>query len=133
MQRKELKVKILVEGNAEGELVVYNNPVSFLGEVDPRKGVIITGDTEVSIKKKILVFPYSRGSTVGSYVVYALKYYDNAPKAIIVEKAEPILITGCVISEIPLAEGLDIKVLDEIKEYKKARLDAGRGLLVLEK
>jgi predicted aconitase with swiveling domain len=120
--QKEFPIKILVEGSAEGELLVYERPISFLGEVDPKRGVIKAGREEIEIKEKILVFPHSRGSTVGSYVIYALKYYNTAPKAFIVKKAEPILITGCALADIPLAELKNDTDFNELKKYRKASL-----------
>ena len=85
----------------EARLVVTPKPVSFLGEVDPIRGVL-KRPGGLHLRDSIMVFPQSRGSTVGSYVVYALSFYKNAPRAMVVENAEPLLITGCVIGEIPL-------------------------------
>ncbi|MCE4619574.1 MAG: DUF126 domain-containing protein, partial [Desulfurococcales archaeon] len=46
-----------------------------------------------------------RGSTVGSYTIYGLKYYGKAPTAIIVENdADPILVAGAVLAGIPLVD-----------------------------
>lgn len=132
MQEKKIRVKIINEGNAEGELLVYPNPISFLGEVDPKKGVLLGADKkEFEIKGKILIFPNTRGSTVGSYVIYALKYYNNAPSAIIVVKAEPILITGAILAGIPLAEGIDPKDIEEALKFRKARLNSESETLIL--
>lgn len=131
MQEKKVKVKILNGDYAEGELLVYDSPISFLGEVDPKKGAIVQHGKQFIIKDKILVFPNSRGSTVGSYVLYALKYYNNAPKAIIVEKAEPILIIGCILAEIPLAEGLPGDTLEEAKKCRRATLDSRTGYFTM--
>ena len=129
---RKVKVKILVEGNAEGKIVVINEPISFLGEVNPRDGVVKKKTSVFKIKDKILVFPHTRGSTVGSYVIFGLKYYNNSPKAIIVKKAEPILITGCVISDIPLAQIEEDIDLQELMEYSYARIDPEEKLLLLE-
>jgi predicted aconitase with swiveling domain len=120
--QKQFQLRVLIKGTAEGELLVYDKPISFLGEVDPKKGVIRTKEKELEIKDKILVFPYSRGSTVGSYVIYALKYYNNSPKAFIVKKAEPILITGCVLAGVPLAEIKNKTEWPKLKKYRKASL-----------
>jgi len=129
---RKIKVKILVEGAAEGKLVVINEPISFLGEVNPREGVVKKKGTLFDIKDKILVFPHSRGSTVGSYVIFGLKYYNNTPKAIVVKKAEPILITGCVISDIPLAEIKENIDLGELMENSYAKIHPEEKLLSVE-
>lgn len=76
--------------------------ISFFGEVDPSRGVLKLGDRELDISGKALVMRGTRGSTVGSYIVYALRRHGKAPSCIIVKEAEPILIAGCVLADIPL-------------------------------
>lgn len=97
----------------EAELVVTPRPVSFLGEVEPREGLLKRPGETRRLGGRIMVFPQSRGSTVGSYVIYALSFYKNAPLAMVVEKAEPLLITGCVIGGIPLL------VFEEKPDYEE--------------
>lgn len=98
----------------EGEVVLYDNYVSFLGEVDPEKGFLRTGMGEIEIAGKALVMRGSRGSTVGSYILYALARRGKSPKCIVVKEAEPILVAGCVLGDIPLiiAEEYDKLVND---------------------
>jgi predicted aconitase with swiveling domain len=60
-----------------------------------------------SIKNKVLIFPYGKGSTVGSYVMYQLKKNGAAPAAIINLETEPIVAVGAIISEIPLIDMLE--------------------------
>ena len=91
-----------------GEVVVSPSPVSFLGGVDPHTGLITEGRAKgKNIKGKIFVFPEGRGSTVGSYVMYGLKRYGNAPLAIINRRSEIIVTVGAIISEIPLFDRID--------------------------
>ncbi|WP_440059921.1 aconitase X swivel domain-containing protein [Thermogladius sp. 4427co] len=81
-------------------MYVYNSYVSFLGEVDPVEGVLKPrGD---KIAGSAFAFKGGRGSTVGSYVIYALKYYGRQPACMVVEEPEPIIITGCIMADIPL-------------------------------
>ena len=77
-----------------------------------------------SIKNKILIFPRGKGSTVGSYVIYALKKEGNAPLAIINAEAEPIVAVGAIISDIPMFE-VDLK--GKAKTGDLVRIDADRG------
>ncbi|MEM0060562.1 MAG: DUF126 domain-containing protein [Fervidicoccaceae archaeon] len=131
MRKKEIKLKVLVEGKAEGEVVVYQSPLSFLGEVDPKEGaILLRGGDRLKIADKIFIFPGLRGSTVGSYVIYALKQYGKAPSAMIVRKADPILITGAVLAEIPLAEGINEKDMEEAKEFRRGIFDGERSVLM---
>ena len=96
--------RALVEGKAkvEGAVVKVSHPLSFLGEVDPKEGKLYDGR---EIKDKVLVIKGVRGSTVGSYVIYALRYYNKAPSAILIEgEADPIVVAGCVMADVPLAD-----------------------------
>ena len=96
-----MKGRVLVEGNAAGEAVVVE-ALSFYGEVDPKTGALNDGR---SIAGKVLVIGRPRGSTVGSYTIYGLRYYGKAPRAIIVESdADPILVAGAVLAGIPLVD-----------------------------
>ncbi len=98
-------VRIIVDGDCEGEILLVDRRISFYGEIDPVSG-IIRGLGE-SIKGRALVFRGGRGSTVGSYIIYGLKYYGNQPACIIVAEAEPIIIAGTVLADIPLFEAVD--------------------------
>ncbi|MGC8609796.1 MAG: aconitase X swivel domain-containing protein [Thermoplasmata archaeon] len=93
------KGRAIYKGKAEGEALVYNSGLSFLGGVAPEKGEII--ENHKSITDKIFSFERSVGSTVGSYIIYGLKYYKKAPRAMIVNVPDETFITGSLISEIP--------------------------------
>ncbi|NPA75012.1 MAG: DUF126 domain-containing protein [Euryarchaeota archaeon] len=103
-----MRGRAIFSGTAEGEVVKCARPVVILGDIDPRAGTV---EGCGSIAGKIFVFPRGAGSTVGSYTLYALRYYGTAPAAIIVEEAEPIVVAGAIISEIPTVDGIDISVL----------------------
>ena len=85
----------------EGEALVLDRPLSFLGDVDPVSGVV--RDLGVSVAGKVLLVERFRGSTVGSYVLYALKKVGRAPRAIVSKQLDPVVIAGCVLSSIPIA------------------------------
>lgn len=94
-----------------GEVVVSSSPISFLGGVDPHTGVITDGDVAgKNISGKIFVFPEGKGSTVGSYVIYGLRRYGNAPRAIVNRRSEIIVTVGAIISDTPLFDGVDTSI-----------------------
>lgn len=94
--------------------------MSFLGGVDPDTGIVVDGECESrgsSVEGKVFCFPYGRGSTVGSYVMYQLRLNGKAPAAIVNSSAEPIVATGAIIAEIPMVDCVDTGILrtgDEI-------------------
>ncbi len=106
------KGRVLVEGETEGPALVVES-ISFYGDVDPERGILTDGR---SIEGKILVARRSRGSTVGSYIIYALKEYSKAPKAILMSRSEPIIIAGAVLAGIPLVDNLPDEFFDSIKD-----------------
>lgn len=96
-------------GIGTGELLVSSEPISFLSGVDPETGIVVERGHPLegqSIAGRVLAFPYGKGSTVGSYVIYALKQNGLAPAAIINEEAEPIIAVGAIIAGIPMVDRL---------------------------
>jgi len=102
-------------GRATGEALVTRMGISFFGGVDPESGVVVEKGHELegqSIAGKVLVFPTSKGSTVGSYTLYRLKYSGHAPAAIINAECETITAVGCIIAEIPCVDQIPIEELE---------------------
>lgn len=102
-----IKARALVEGIAEGEALVSPKPISFYGGVDPKSGLIVEKGHPLegaNVAGKVLVFPYGKGSTVGSYVIYELAKRRLAPSAMVNLESEIIIIAGCVLSSIPLVD-----------------------------
>ncbi len=99
----ELKAKVWSPGNkvVEGAPLVVEESISFLGDVDPERGVIRSIGAE--LRGRILVARGFRGSTVGSYILYAMSKRGVAPKAIVFRELDPVVVAGCVASSIPMA------------------------------
>jgi len=94
-------------------LLVSLEPISFLSGVDPESGIIVEKGHPLQgecITGKVLAFPYGKGSTVGSYVLYALSQNGHAPAAIINAEAEPIIATGAIIGRIPMIDRIEIPI-----------------------
>jgi len=111
MGTEVLKGRGIVEGISTAEALVSSKPISFLGGVDPADGKIIEKNHDLCgacVKGKILVFPHGHGSTVGSYVMYSLTKKGLAPAAIINQTADPVVVVGAIISNIPMIDKVDI-------------------------
>lgn len=110
----KLQGRKIYQGKAEGEALVTSMGISFFGGVDPESGTIVEKGHELegqSIRGKILVFPTGKGSTVGSYTLYRLKYQGAAPAAIINRECETITAVGCIIADIPCVDQIPIEQL----------------------
>ncbi|MBC7093995.1 DUF126 domain-containing protein [Thermococcus sp.] len=128
----KLKGRKISGGKARGIALVSQKPLSFLGGVDPKTGVIKDTESDIkgeSIKGKVLIFPRGKGSTVGSYVIYQLKKNGVAPAAIVVEEAETIVATGAIIAGIPMVDKIDIS---KIKTGQLVEVDADKGEVYIE-
>jgi predicted aconitase with swiveling domain len=104
-----LKGRGISRGIGSGDLLVSPAPISFLSGVDPETGTVVEHGHPLegqSLAGRVLAFPYGKGSTVGSYVIYALKQNNLAPAAIINTEAEPIIAVGAIMAGIPMVDRL---------------------------
>jgi len=98
------------KGHARGEILKTDKPISFLGGVDAKTGVIIDSSHPLCgkcVAGKVLIFPFGKGSTVGSYVLYSLARNNVAPAAIINTECETIIATGAIMGNIPAVDRLE--------------------------
>lgn len=130
----KLKGRTISRGCAEGEILISRDPISFLGSVDPKNGIVVEENHSLagkSIKGKVLVFPHGKGSTVGSYVMYQLKKNGAAPVAIINLETEPIVAVGAIISEIPLVDMLEKSPYEFLKDGDVVQVNGSEGYIEL--
>jgi len=95
--------KSIIPGIAEGIAVVLQEPFSFTGEFDRTTGTIVNPRSSLfgeSLKDKVFVYPYGRGSSCTSAVLAEAIRCGNAPCAIINVQVEPILVIGVLVAEV---------------------------------
>jgi len=129
LEIKTLKGRSIVSGHSRGPALVSAKPISFLGGVDANSGTIIERDHDLkgkSMKGRILCFPHGHGSTVGSYVLYSLAKKGLAPKAILNQTADPVVVVGAIIVEIPMMDKVDIQ---QIKTDDDVEVDSDKGIV----
>ncbi len=128
----EFQGRRIYKGKATGEALVTNVDLSFYGGVDPETGEVVEKGHPLegkSVSGKVLVMPSGKGSTVGSYVLYALKKAEKAPIAIINMETDPVIAVGSIISEIPTVDKIEI---DKIETGQKLEVDADRGIVTIQ-
>lgn len=129
-----LKGRTIVSGRCRGTALVAKKPISFLGGVDPNTGVITEKNHDLEgrqVKDAVLCFTHGHGSTVGSYVLYALAKKNLAPKAIVNQTADPVVVVGAIIAEIPMIDRIDIT---QIQTGDVVEVDGKKGIIeILEK
>jgi len=122
----------IARGTGSGELLVSRAPISFLSGVDPESGTIVEQGHPLRgqcIACRVLAFPFGKGSTVGSYILYALSRNGNAPAAIVNEEAEPIIATGAIIGRIPMIDRIGMPVT-RLRNGVRVTVDGERGTMV---
>jgi len=94
-------------GIGKGPLLIGPDPISFLSGVDPETGIVLEPGHPLEgkdITGSVLAFEYGKGSTVGSYILYALSRNGHAPAAIINQEAETIIVVGAIMGKIPMID-----------------------------
>ena len=132
-----IKCRKISKGQAQGEVIITKDSISFLGGVDPNTGMIIDPNHELygrTISGKILVMPSGKGSTVGSYVIYQMHKNNTAPLAIIALEAEPIIATGAIMAAIPMVDQPNDDIFNLMKDGDLFNLNADEcKIKILEK
>jgi len=122
-----LEGRAVSPGRGEGQALVSNQPLSFLGGVDRDAGVVVDPASDIhgeSLVGRTLAFPHGKGSTVGSYVLYGLAKRNRGPAAIVNERTDAIVATGAILGGIPLVDGIDLSLL---RTGDSIVVDGGRG------
>ena len=111
--------------SVEGEALVTDVPITFLGFVNRETGIVeeeghpLNG---LSIANKILIFPKGSGSTVAPYVLLGLFYNGNGPKAIINTDLDQQTIPACSLLAKPYAHSFEKNPCIEINSRDSIRL-----------
>nr|WP_193322929.1 DUF126 domain-containing protein [Pyrobaculum calidifontis] len=84
------------------EVVKITQPVSLLGDFDPETGRLLG----VDVVGKIVALPYVKGSTVGPYLMWSASRRGKIPLAVVAEKPDLMLVTACVLANVPLFQGV---------------------------
>jgi len=125
----KLKGRKIYKGTVKAEALVTKDGISFYGGVDPDTGKVVEVGHELegqSVSGKVLVFPTGKGSTVGSYTMYRMMKNNTAPVAIVNEEIDTIIAVGCIISEIPCVDRIDIS---KIKTGQKLYVNGSEGTI----
>lgn len=101
-------------GAVEAEVELCRSEVA-LARIDPATGVLHEPGHPLDgrcLAGKVLVCLGGKGSSSGSYVLLNLARRGLAPAAILVQRADAVLIAGAVLADIPLEQGVDPATFD---------------------
>ena len=100
-------------GQATGQALVCDAPLSFFGGFDLETGVVSARGHPLDgrcVAGTVLVFPTGTGSTVGSFALLRMVREGVGPAALVMEKCDTTVAVGAIISEIPCVDGMDLSV-----------------------
>ena len=141
-ESRTIQGRPVVPGNAAGEAVVCRKPFMFAHGVDPQTGKVIDVRSDIfgkSIKGKVLVFPFGKGSTTGSAWFLEAVRQGNGPAALLNQETEPVVVTGALLAKlvygraIPLVDRLDVGVLAKIEDGDIVEVDGKTGIVQIAK
>lgn len=127
-----MRARVLVAGEAEGPLLRLRAPISFWGGVDPTSGRVADPrhpDHDRSLTGAVLLVPEAVGSSSSSAIMLELIRNGVAPAAVIMGRADAILVLGVVVARelgyapIPVLEA-PVASLSELAEGTRVRVGA---------
>ena len=131
-----LRGRKVVGGRAEGEALVARATLSFWGEVDAVKGVIIAAGHPLkgqSVQNKVLVMESTKGSSGGPMMMTLAKKEGNAPAAMVNLNVDCLAALGCVVNDIPMMTDLGHDPFELIETGDYVVVDADRGIMEITK
>ncbi len=132
----KLKGRGCSSGIVEGEAVVTAKPFGFWQGIDTQTGMVIDKRHDLlgkSIKGKVFVFPYGRGSTGTPGIFLEAVRNRAAPAAIINLKSESMIIVCALLAEefygtkIPIVDQIEKDPLRTIRTGDWVRIDGNSG------
>ena len=131
-----LRGKGCAPGEFEGEAVVSNQSFGFWQGIDPQTGIVIDKRHDLygaSLRGKVFVFPFGRGSTGTPGIFLEAVRNGCAPAAIVNVKSEPMIVACALLAEaffrvqIPIVDGLDANPQDILRTGDRVRVNGATG------
>lgn len=104
--------RALLAGNADGQVLVLDEPLSFWGGLDARTGIVIDRhhpQVGESIAGRVLVMPSGRGSSSSSSVLAEVLRAGTGPAAVLLREPDEIVLVGALV--VQLLDGLTMPVV----------------------
>ncbi|MCC6930514.1 MAG: DUF126 domain-containing protein [Gemmatimonadaceae bacterium] len=125
-----IAAEFLVAGNAEGDVLRLEAPLSFWGGVHEATGEII--DTHhpqhgQSVTGRVMLMPGGRGSSSSSSVLAELIRAGVGPAAIVLGERDPIIALGAMVAEALYGRSVPVLVLgadeyERVSAWKRTRI-----------
>ena len=142
MKTRVLDARVIIGGKASGEALVSRQPFNFTAALTKPVNLLPHRKAEVAdthhelyrsnLDGKIMVIPSCIGSTHTGLVLLDLVSRATGPAALIVQKADSLLVSGVILSEvwfdrsIPVLEYPEEDLFDQVRTGDRVTIDGGR-------
>ena len=119
---KVLTGKAYVGGKAKGRALVSKMPINFTASFSSVVNILPGRRSEIRdrhhdlfrkrVKDTVLVFPAAVGSTFTGMVLLDRMHEDVAPCAMVVQKADSLLVSGAILAEVWFKKGVPVVEYD---------------------
>lgn len=119
-------------GTVTGEALISSEPILFY-QTDPKTGIVTEPGHCLNgkcVKDKIVIFPGGKGSSVvQADGMYKLDRSQTAPRGLIVQKLDTVLVSTAIIMEIPMVDRVDQKFYGQVKDGDLIQIDTERQVV----
>ena len=126
----------IAQGVAKGKVLVSKDDICFY-MVDPETGVVIEKGHDLegqSVAGTVLVFPGGKGSSVvQADGLYQLQRHGNAPRAMILEHADTVIVASAIVIGIPVVSKLPEKFYNALAPDHFLSVDANGHTVTIER
>ena len=108
--------RILVAGEAQGEILVLDEPLSFWGGFESETGTIIDQahpQVGASLSGRVVMMTVGRGSSSASSVLAEAIREGTAPAALVLQESDEIIVLGAIVADEIYGIVMPILILDE--------------------
>lgn len=132
---RQLNCHVGIGPDTEGEALVANDNFSARYDLDRLKGIFSRPQHKLvgqSYKDKILVLNTAKGGVASAWMLYEMKSRGIAPKAILFNLANTILMQGAALADMSMCDRFeDGDVTTLIKTGQKIRVEPSSGSVII--
>ncbi len=144
-----LGARIIIDGACDASALVCRQPINFTAALCKVPNLLPFKRAEVrdehhelfgqNIAGTALVLPSCVGSTYTGLVLLELVSLERGPAALVVQKADPLLVSGVILSQvwykksIPILEHPGEDLFNAIWTGDRVRIEPGAGEVVIER
>jgi len=125
-----MNARCMVSGDASGPALVSRRAFTFAHGVDPVTGTVTDVRSDIrgeSVKGRVLIYPFGKGSTTASAWFLETVRLGNGPAAVLTESPDPGVVIGSVLARI--LYGVSIPVMTSVPQ-QAYRIPSGENVVV---